>query len=55
MSTVGVDQIIEQRVSECLDRAISEERLVGGVVLIAKDGDIVVEIAAGLADREAGL
>jgi CubicO group peptidase (beta-lactamase class C family) len=53
MSTVGVDQILEQRVSDCLDRAISEERLVGGVVLVAKHGDIVVEIAAGLADREA--
>ena len=54
MSTVGLDQILEQRVSDCLDRAISEERLVGGVVLVAKNGDIVVEIAAGLADREAG-
>jgi CubicO group peptidase (beta-lactamase class C family) len=54
MSTVGVDQILEQRVSDCLDRAISEERLVGGVVLVAKNGDIVVELAAGLADREAG-
>jgi CubicO group peptidase (beta-lactamase class C family) len=41
-------------VSDCLDRAISDERLVGGVVLVARNGDTVVEIAAGLADRDGG-
>ena len=54
MRTVGIDEVLEQRVSDCLDRAVSDERLVGGVVLVAKNGDTVVEIAAGLADREAG-
>jgi CubicO group peptidase (beta-lactamase class C family) len=54
MRMVGVDQVLEQRVSDCLDRAISDERLVGGVVLVARNGDTVVEIAAGLADRDGG-
>ena len=54
MRMVGVDQVLEQRVSDCLDRAVSDERLIGGVVLVAKNSDTVVEIAAGLADREAG-
>jgi CubicO group peptidase (beta-lactamase class C family) len=45
--------ILEQRVSDCLERAVSDDRLVGGVVVVAKGGDSVVEIAAGLADREA--
>src|SRR5688572_17367673 len=54
MRTVSVEHILEQRVSACLDHAISDERLVGGVVLVAKNGDTVVDIAAGLADRETG-
>jgi hypothetical protein len=40
-------------VSDCLDRAVSDDRLVGGVVLVARDGEMVVEAVAGLADREA--
>lgn len=54
MSRVSVERILEQRVSDCLERAISDDRLVGGVVLVAKDGQTVVEMASGLADREAG-
>jgi CubicO group peptidase (beta-lactamase class C family) len=37
-----------------ITRALSENRLVGTVVLIARDGQLVYQRAAGLADREAG-
>jgi CubicO group peptidase (beta-lactamase class C family) len=53
MGRMAVDHTLEKRVSDCLERAVSDDRLVGGVVLVAKNGD-TVEIAAGLADREAG-
>lgn len=46
--------MLQKRVSACLERAVAEGRLVGGVVIVAKDGEKAVEIAAGLADREAG-
>lgn len=48
------DHILEARVSGCLADAVSADRLVGGVVLVDRDGKRVVEAAAGLADREAG-
>lgn len=35
-----------------IDRALNEHRIVGAVVLVARDGEIVVRRAAGLADRE---
>src|SRR5215510_11528371 len=54
MGTVGVGHVVEQRVSDCLNRAISDDRLIGGVVLVAQEQETVVEMAAGLADREAG-
>jgi CubicO group peptidase (beta-lactamase class C family) len=34
--------------------AVSEDRLVGGVVIVATDGEQTIEAVAGLADREAG-
>jgi CubicO group peptidase (beta-lactamase class C family) len=37
-----------------IDRTIAAKRLVGAVVLIAQDGDIVYSRTAGLADRERG-
>lgn len=36
-----------------IDRVLDEQRLVGTVVLIARDGEIVYRRAAGFADREA--
>ena len=43
----------EALVSPVVERAVMENRLVGAVVLIARDGEIVYRRAAGLADREA--
>ncbi len=43
-----------QNIDQVIDGAISSGKLVGSVVLVAKDGNIVYRRAAGLADREAG-
>jgi Beta-lactamase class C and other penicillin binding proteins len=37
-----------------IDSAIARRKIVGAVVLVARDGDIVYRRVAGLADREAG-
>src|SRR5215475_2096307 len=42
------------KVDHVIDQAISSDRVVGAVVLIAHDGKLVYQRAAGLADREAG-
>lgn len=42
------------RLDAAIDRALAEKRIVGTVVLVARDGDVVHRRAAGLADREAG-
>lgn len=42
------------RLDPVIDTALAERRIVGAVVLAAKDGAIVYRRAAGLADREAG-
>ena len=44
--------ILKQKVDAVIDQAIAENRIVGAVVLVAEDGKIVYERAAGLADRE---
>ncbi|MDQ0395938.1 serine hydrolase domain-containing protein [Labrys monachus] len=43
-----------RRLDAVIDAAIGEERIVGAVVLVAEDGQIVYRRAAGHADREAG-
>lgn len=48
------DHRLTRRVSDCLAQAIAADRLVGAVVLVERHGKAVVEVAAGLADREAG-
>jgi CubicO group peptidase (beta-lactamase class C family) len=53
MGRLGVEHSVEERLSDCLERAVSDDRLVGGVVLVEKHGE-VIETAAGFADREAG-
>src|SRR5262245_54579942 len=55
MSMVAAGHILEQRVTDCVRRTVSDERLVGAVVLVAHEGHTIVETAVGLADRDAGL
>lgn len=45
---------LQERLDVIVDKAVADEVFVGGVVLVAKDGKVVYERAAGLADREAG-
>jgi CubicO group peptidase (beta-lactamase class C family) len=47
-------QDMAARLDAAIDRAIAEKRIVGTVVLVARDGEVVYRRAAGLADREAG-
>lgn len=49
------DAALAARLDKVIDQAITEQRLVGTVVLVARDGKIIYRRAAGLADREAGL
>ncbi|CDN47298.1 serine hydrolase domain-containing protein [Neorhizobium galegae] len=48
-------QISFPTIDAAIDSALAAKRLVGAVVMIARDGEIVYRRAAGLADREAGL
>ncbi|WP_081770168.1 serine hydrolase domain-containing protein [Luteimonas huabeiensis] len=48
------DAALAARVDRVLERAVAEGRIVGAVVVVARDGRIVHARAAGLADREAG-
>ena len=47
--------MLKTRLDAVIDRAIGEERIVGTVVLVAEDGQVVYRRAAGLADRENGV
>jgi CubicO group peptidase (beta-lactamase class C family) len=44
---------LPQRVSTVIDQALSQHRLVGTVVLVSREGELVFSRAAGFADREA--
>ena len=48
------DRALGERLDKAIDGAITEQRIVGAVVLVARDGRLVYHRAAGLADREAG-
>ncbi|QSQ28404.1 beta-lactamase family protein [Pyxidicoccus parkwayensis] len=52
-ATLAPDAALKVRVDSVIDRAIAEKRIVGTVVVVAKDGKVVYQRAAGLADREA--
>jgi CubicO group peptidase (beta-lactamase class C family) len=39
---------------QAIDRALTDKRIVGGVVLVSQDGQPVYQRAAGLADRDSG-
>src|SRR5260221_8406851 len=45
---------LQRRVDSTTDRAIAERRIVGSVILVAEDGEVVYRRAAGHFDREAG-
>lgn len=46
---------MQANLDRAIDLALDEKRIVGTVVVAAKDGDIVYARAAGFADREAGI
>ncbi|WP_455734227.1 serine hydrolase, partial [Burkholderia stabilis] len=48
------DAALRRRLDGTLDRALADARMVGAVVLVARDGELRYARAAGLADREAG-
>jgi CubicO group peptidase (beta-lactamase class C family) len=49
----AVQDDLPHRLDAVIDRALREERIVGTVVLVAKDGKVVYRRAAGFADPEA--
>lgn len=48
----AVTDFSSSRIQDVVDQALEERRLVGAVVLVARDGEPVYQQAAGLADRE---
>jgi CubicO group peptidase (beta-lactamase class C family) len=50
---VADDAGLKARLDAVIDRAIEQKRIVGTVVLVARDGRVVYRRAAGFADREA--
>ncbi|KJF71056.1 serine hydrolase domain-containing protein [Agrobacterium arsenijevicii] len=42
------------RIDAVIDRALAEKRIVGAVVLVARDGQVIHHRAAGYSDRETG-
>ncbi|PTL81654.1 serine hydrolase [Vitiosangium sp. GDMCC 1.1324] len=52
--SVAEDHALSVRLDEVIHRALTEKRIVGTVVLVARDGRVVYQRAAGSADREAG-
>jgi CubicO group peptidase (beta-lactamase class C family) len=49
----AADPAVSRGIDAAIDRAMAERRIVGTVVLVARDGRLVYRRAAGLADREA--
>jgi len=54
IAATAPDAALAARLDKVIDTAVADQRLVGAVVLVARDGKIVHHRAAGLADREAG-
>lgn len=50
-----IDAAMASRIDAAVERGLAERRIVGAVVLVARDGALVYRRAAGLADREAGV
>ncbi|MDY7227159.1 serine hydrolase domain-containing protein [Hyalangium rubrum] len=53
-TVISEERALAARLDGVIDQAIAEKRIVGTVILVAKDGKVVYRRAAGLADREAG-
>lgn len=51
---LAADVAMEIRLDAVIDSWVAAEKIVGAVVLVARDGEVVYERAAGYADREAG-
>jgi len=51
---VEPDVALRHRLDDALDRALADARIVGAVVLVARDGELRYARAVGFADREAG-
>ncbi|WP_223756341.1 serine hydrolase domain-containing protein [Myxococcus sp. RHSTA-1-4] len=49
----STEAALAARLDAAIERAIAEQRIVGAVVLVARDGQVVYRRAAGFADREA--
>ncbi|MDX8478579.1 serine hydrolase domain-containing protein [Mesorhizobium sp. VK24D] len=54
MCAALLDRGFGQRIDQVIDAAVEEQRVVGGVILIAQRGDMLYRRAFGLADREQG-
>ena len=52
-SAAAADPALAARLDEAIDRAIDSGQIVGSVVLVVQDGEVVYHHAAGFADREA--
>ena len=48
------DSALTKRLDAVIDAALAERRIVGGQILVARDGEIAYARAAGHADRESG-
>ncbi|MCM3155824.1 beta-lactamase family protein, partial [Priestia megaterium] len=48
----STDRALAERIDAVLSRQLDTQRLVGAVVLVARDGELVSRRAAGFADRE---
>ena len=53
MGAYGDRMNLEARVNAVLERALEERRIVGGVLRVARDGELILHRAVGLAGREA--
>ncbi len=49
-----IDSSLATRLDDAIDSAIARKKIVGTVLLVAREGEVVYARAAGLADREAG-
>src|SRR4051812_8750210 len=52
--TRPLDAGVGARLESAIDRALAEQRIVGGIVLVSEDGRPAYARAAGLADRAEG-